>query len=113
LFIPKTKKLKQLLPNEILKEYRFKYFSEKSRFGFIDVINDLMQSYHLYYHPKKRMPQAHVSDRNKETVWNNLYGESRVGISGCGRCESRVGVSRCGRCESRVGISRCGAEYKN
>ena len=60
--------------NRTLKNKMFKYFTMKGNRRYIDVLQDLLNSYNNCVHRSIKMAPNQVTETNKSEVFNNLYG---------------------------------------
>lgn len=57
-----------------LKDKIYRYMHERHTKRYIDVLQDLVQSYNVTYHKSVKMPPADVRESNEGEVLDNLYG---------------------------------------
>ncbi|GFN78394.1 gypsy retrotransposon integrase 1 [Plakobranchus ocellatus] len=55
----------------------FRYFTKTRQYRYLDVLQDLVNSYNSYHHSTKRSP-ASVNTQNQEEVWQTLYGSTET-----------------------------------
>jgi hypothetical protein len=63
--------------NRTLKSRLFRYLTHKQTNRYIDVLQQLVDSYNKTYHRSIKMAPASVTRRNQHTAWKNLYGGSQ------------------------------------
>lgn len=61
--------------NRTLKTRMWKYFTAERTNRYVDVLQDLIDSYNNTYHSSIKMKPNEVSKHNEHEVWNNLYGK--------------------------------------
>jgi transposase InsO family protein len=61
--------------NRTLKTKMWKYFTQHNTRRYVDILDDLLYSYNRTYHRSIKMAPVDVNDKNKQTVWENLYGK--------------------------------------
>lgn len=54
----------------------YRYFTYKNTWKYIDVLPDLMKFYNNSYHRSIRMKPSQVTKKNKDVVWDTLYGQT-------------------------------------
>lgn len=59
--------------NRTLKVRMFRYFTYANSYRYVDVLNDLIESYNNRYHSSIKMAPKNVNEQNILQVWNNLY----------------------------------------
>ena len=59
--------------NRTLKERIFRYLTRKNTYKYIDVLNDIVESYNNSYHRSIKRPPSTVNYKNQEEVWKTLY----------------------------------------
>ena len=60
--------------NRTLKTKMWKYFTKQDTKVYIDVLDDLVESYNDTFHHSIKMKPTDVNMSNQEEVWHNLYG---------------------------------------
>lgn len=60
--------------NKTLKNKMFKYFSKTGKRRYIDILDDLINSYNNTYHTSIKMTPNEVNNDNEKNVFENLYG---------------------------------------
>ena len=60
--------------NKTLRGRMFRYFTAKNTNKYIDILQDLLDSYNNSFHKSIKMTPNQVNMDNKATVFNNLYG---------------------------------------
>ena len=63
--------------NRTLKSRMWKYFTAEKTNRYLDVLQDLINSYNATYHSSIKMAPNDVNKQNEHDVWNNLYGKYR------------------------------------
>lgn len=63
--------------NRTLKTKMFRYFTYTNSYRYVDVLQDLLESYNNTVHRTIKMTPAQVNDSNILTVYNNTYGKTR------------------------------------
>ena len=61
-----------------LKERLWRYFTFKNTRRYIDVIQDLVDSYNHTYHRSIKRAPAEVDEENQEIVWQTLYADTKT-----------------------------------
>ena len=62
--------------NRTMKERMFKYFTEKSTYKYINIIDDLVHQYNTSYHSSIKMtPEEASQPKNKQRVLKHLYSD--------------------------------------
>ena len=66
--------------NRTLKERMWRYFTEKNTYKYLNVLNDLVSSYHNTYHTSIKSKPINVNDQNELEIFTTLYGfEKNIG----------------------------------
>ena len=65
--------------NRTLKTRMWRYFTKMQSGRYIDVLQDLVQSYNNTFHRAIGLAPSEVNSSNQETVWQRLYGHEDVG----------------------------------
>jgi hypothetical protein len=60
--------------NRTLKEKMWRYFTEKQTNKWIDIIDDLIDSYNNTYHSSIKIEPINVNLENEDKIYENLYG---------------------------------------
>ena len=60
--------------NRTFKTHMYRYFTAKNTQRYIDVLEDLVQSYNNRYHSSIKMKPNEVTSENSRKVFENLYG---------------------------------------
>ncbi len=60
--------------NRTIKEKMWRYFEEQDHYRYIDIIDDLIDSYNNTYHRSIKTTPNKVSDKNINKIYFNLYG---------------------------------------
>ena len=60
--------------NRTLKERMWRYFTESNNYRYIDVLDNLINSYNNTYHTSIKMKPIEVNNKNENQVFVNLYG---------------------------------------
>ena len=80
--------------NRTLKTRMWRYFTKHQTWRYIDVLQDLVQSYNnTPPHRRIGMTPSQVSAKNQEEVWQRLYGHDGKGVPKL-RVSDRVRVSK-------------------
>ena len=79
--------------NGTLKTRMWRYFTKHQTWRYIDVLQDLLQSYNNTPHRSIGMAPSQVSALNQEKVWQRLYGHDGKGVPKL-RVSDRVRVSK-------------------
>ena len=79
--------------NRTLKTRMWRYFTKHQTWRYIDVLQDLVQSYNNTPHRSIGMAPSQVSSQNQEEVWQRLYGHDGKGVPKL-RVSDRVRVSK-------------------
>lgn len=61
-----------------LKMKMWRYFTHKSTYRYIDILQDLMHSYNHSYHRSIKMNPCDVNSNNIMSVWRNLYDQHNI-----------------------------------
>ena len=57
------------------KERMYHYFTAHNTLSYVPVLQALAKGYNPSYHRSIKMPPNQVNKRNKQKVWDNLYGK--------------------------------------
>ena len=79
--------------NRTLKTRMWRYFTKHQTWRYIDVLQDLVQSYNNTHHRSIGMAPSQVSYQNQEQVWQRLYGHDGKGVPKL-RVSDRVRISK-------------------
>ena len=79
--------------NRTLKMRMWRYFTKHQTWRYIDVLQDLVQSYNNTPHRSIGMAPSQVSAKNQEEVWLRLYGHDGKGVSKF-RVSNRMRISK-------------------
>ena len=60
--------------NRTLKEKMWRYFTEKQTNKWIDILDDLIDSYNNSYHRSIKIEPVNVNKDNEDKIYENLYG---------------------------------------
>ena len=60
-----------------MKEKMFRYFTAKGTYKYIDILDDLVESYNNSYHRTIKMAPIDVNIDNQDVVWANTYGNMK------------------------------------
>jgi hypothetical protein len=60
--------------NRTLKEKMWRFFSQNQTHKYINVLQDLIDSYNNTYHRSIKTSPALVTKLNEDEIWQNLYG---------------------------------------
>ena len=60
--------------NRTFKNTMYKYFTAKNTLSYIDVLPQLVRSYHNTYHRSIKTKPSQVAKANQAKVWDTLYG---------------------------------------
>jgi transposase InsO family protein len=60
--------------NRTLKEKMFRYFTARGTRNYIDILDNLVESYNKRWHTSIRMKPIDVNESNERLVFRNLYG---------------------------------------
>ena len=63
--------------NRTMKEKMFRYFTAKDTYKYIDILDDLVESYNKSYHRTIKMAPIDVNILNQDVVWTNTYGNMK------------------------------------
>ena len=61
--------------NRTLKERLWRYFTSKNTLYYLDVLDDLVESYNNTYHTSIKRSPLSVNQKNQQEVWMTLYGD--------------------------------------
>ena len=61
--------------NRTLKERLWRYFTSRNTLHYLDVLDDLVNSYNNTYHRSIKRSPASVNQANQQEVWLELYGD--------------------------------------
>ena len=70
--------------NRTLKTRMWRYFTKHQTWRYIDILQDLVQSYNNTRHSSIGMAPSQVSYKNQEKVWQRLYGHDGKGVARVG-----------------------------
>lgn len=62
--------------NRTLKNRIYRYLTYKQTFKYIDVLEDILNSYNSSYHRSIKMSPDDVTYENEKDVWHNLYSDT-------------------------------------
>ena len=79
--------------NRTLKTRMLRYFTKHQTWRYIDVLQNLVQSYNNTPHRSIGMAPSHVSAQNQEELWHRLYGHDGKGVPKL-RVSDRVRISK-------------------
>jgi hypothetical protein len=56
-----------------LKEKMYRYFTQENTYTYVDVLDELVESYNNTYHRTIKMAPNEVNDKNEEKIFENIY----------------------------------------
>jgi hypothetical protein len=60
--------------NRTLKERMWRFFNESNKYRYINVLNQLLESYNNTYHRSIKTKPIEVNEKNEQKIFSNLYG---------------------------------------
>jgi hypothetical protein len=64
--------------NRTLKEKLWRYFTFKSNYRYIDILDDIVKSYNNSYHSTIKTSPSKVNSKNEKQIWQNIYGYKSI-----------------------------------
>lgn len=79
--------------NRTLKDKMWRYFEEKGNYRWIDIIDDLINSYNNSYHRSIKTTPNKVTSKNENKIYLNLYGHNKDEVADNISIDLKFGVN--------------------